>query len=297
MQTLEALKQTIHSTSELHAVVRTMKTLAAVNMRQYARAGEAVGQYSLTVEQGLAMLFRVRPHLGGTARPGGSGVPGFIAFGTDQGMCGQLNEEIHGAARRLLSRPAVRVAAMGERLAGVFQAEGQDVERILGVPGSVAYVARLVAELLDLIRNWTEEGIGSITLINTRPAAGALGTVEITQLLPIDLPALRTSLEREDSRRCLPLFTLDDEELLAGLLEQYLSVTLYRAAAESMVSENSARLAAMQGAERNIEDRLVELTDLYNQRRQSGITEELMDIVSGFEALSRELFVSDEQGG
>ncbi len=290
MQTLEALKQNINSTRELHSVVRTMKTLAAVNMRQYARAGEAVGQYSLTVEQGLAMFFRTHSHLGGIVRERGGDSPGLIAFGTDQGMCGQLNEDVHLQARSIMkAQNTQRLAVMGERLAGILQAENHEVERMFEVPGSVGYVARLMAELLELIHQWTEKGVTSVTLVNTRPSAAMSGAVVTTQLLPINLPELRRSLEKgSDDRRCLPMTTLPDDVLLAGLLEQYLSVKLYRAAAESMVSENSARLAAMQGAEKNIEERLVELTELYNQRRQSGITEELMDIVSGFEALSDE---------
>jgi F-type H+-transporting ATPase subunit gamma len=287
MQTLESLKQTIGSTEELHSVVRTMKSLAAVNMRQYAKAGEAVGQFSRTVEQGLAMLFRVRPDLARTGGETHGATQGLITFGSDQGMCGQLNEEVYRVASDALdSGGQVRRAVMGERLAGNFLAENEEVEHVFEVPGSVTYIARLVADLLNVIRQWTEEGVASVTLVNTRPGSGASGTVVVTSLLPMDLGALRESIgDGTKERRGLPMFTLDAERLLAGLLEQYLSVKLYRAAAESMVSENSARLTAMQGAEKNIEDRLDELTEAYNRRRQTGITEELMDIVSGFEAL------------
>jgi F-type H+-transporting ATPase subunit gamma len=69
-------------------------------------------------------------------------------------------------------------------------------------------------------------------------------------------------------------------------IRHYLFVSLFRAFAETMASENASRLAAMQGAEKNIDERLVELNAQFHQQRQMSITEELLDIVAGFEALS-----------
>jgi F-type H+-transporting ATPase subunit gamma len=83
----------------------------------------------------------------------------------------------------------------------------------------------------------------------------------------------------------LPTFTMDWDRLFSALISQYLFVSLYRAFAESLASENASRLASMQGAERNIADRLQELQGSFHQQRQSTITAELLDIVSGFEAL------------
>ena len=75
------------------------------------------------------------------------------------------------------------------------------------------------------------------------------------------------------------------ERLLSHLVRQYLFVSLFRACAESLASENASRIAAMQAAEKNIEERLDEFQDAFNKMRQSAITEELLDIVAGFEAL------------
>ena len=74
--------------------------------------------------------------------------------------------------------------------------------------------------------------------------------------------------------------------LIYALIGQHLFVSLYQALAESLASENAARLGAMQAAENNIEERLQDLHLQYNQLRQSTITEELLDIVAGFEVLT-----------
>jgi len=78
---------------------------------------------------------------------------------------------------------------------------------------------------------------------------------------------------------------MDWEGLFSRLIRRYLFVSLYQAFAESLASENASRLASMQGAERNIEERLAGLQALFHRQRQMAITEELLDIVAGYEAL------------
>jgi len=84
----------------------------------------------------------------------------------------------------------------------------------------------------------------------------------------------------------IPTFRMGWEPLFAALVRQYLFVSLYRAFAESLASEHSSRLATMQAAEDNAEERLDDLQMRFNRQRQNAITEELLDITSGYEALS-----------
>ena len=81
---------------------------------------------------------------------------------------------------------------------------------------------------------------------------------------------------------------MEPERLFSALFQQHFFVGLYRACAESLASENASRLAAMQVAEKNIEERLFDLKATFQQQRQDTITAELLDIVSGFEALAQD---------
>lgn len=81
------------------------------------------------------------------------------------------------------------------------------------------------------------------------------------------------------------MFTMNEEKLFQSLIREYLFVSLYRAFAESLAAENSSRLASMQAAERNIEDRLRVLSSEARQVRQSSIASELLDIIASYEAL------------
>lgn len=80
----------------------------------------------------------------------------------------------------------------------------------------------------------------------------------------------------------------DGSKPLRALIREYLFVSLFRACAESLASENASRLAAMQRADKNISDLLLDLKETFHRLRQSGIDEELFDVVSGFEALNTE---------
>jgi F-type H+-transporting ATPase subunit gamma len=104
-------------------------------------------------------------------------------------------------------------------------------------------------------------------------------------LLPLDLERLRRLAKRPWPSPVLPTFRMDWRSLFSALVRQYLFVSVFRAAAESLASENAARLASMQAAEKNIQEHIEDLTALYHNRRQTAITEELLDIVSGFEVL------------
>jgi F-type H+-transporting ATPase subunit gamma len=105
-------------------------------------------------------------------------------------------------------------------------------------------------------------------------------------LLPVDPQWLRDLAVCPTPSRRLPTYAMARDQLFAALIREHLFVTLYRACAESLAGENASRLAAMQNAERNIEERLEELTRVFHQQRQSTITEELLNIVAGVEALA-----------
>lgn len=130
-----------------------------------------------------------------------------------------------------------------------------------------------------------------VFLFYNRHTSGALYQPHMKLMAPVN--ARRAS--RKDTQpdedvwpaRSVPLFTMARGRLLSALIRQHLFVSLFRAFAEPMASENASRLAAMQAAENNICDRLAELNAQYHTQRQSLITSEILDIISGFEALTQ----------
>jgi len=294
METIEDLKRRIKSTEDLQSVVRTMKTLAAVKIRQFEKAVESLGHYNRAVEMGLQAVLKGRGDVTVGARPGPKQQLGAVVFGSDQGMCGQLNDQVVSHAMEEMGRFSETAAgkrlvmAVGRRVRARLEDAGQPVEEDISVPGSVTGIIPKVQALLSRIERWNERGgPDQVFLYYSRPLSGARYGPRSVHLLPLDREWLRSISERPWPGRAIPLFTMDWDPLFSALIRQYLFVSLYRAFAESLASENASRLASMQGAEKNIKDRLSELTMQYHQKRQMSITEELLDIVSGFEALEQ----------
>jgi F-type H+-transporting ATPase subunit gamma len=299
MQTPEALKAQISSTTDLQSVVKTMKALAAVSIQQYESAIESLRQYSQTVELGLQILLH-QPQFTESASLLEPDLPpesrlGLIIFGSDQGLCGQFNRQIAQHLNDYLGDPPFplkrnqRVAVVGARPVPLLQDFGISVDERFTVPSSVSEIIDRVQDLLLLIDQWREaEDCDRMLLFYNRPTSSAAYESTIVQLLPLDQDWLTKLRQRPWNSRTLPTVLMNSDKLVSKLVRQYLFITLYQAIAASLASENASRLAAMQSAESNIEERLEELTGQYRQQRQSAITAELLDVVSGFEALTSE---------
>jgi len=291
METIEGLKRKIQSTEDLQSVVKTMKSLAAVKIRQYEKAVEALEDYNRTVEKGLRIVVEAGHEVGKKGPMKSNEGLGAVILGSDQGMCGQLNDQIVTHALKTMENLNVsadyrKILAVGLRVQAILEAQGQSVEETFTLPSSVNGITGKVQDLLLRIQAWTDvQGLEQVFLIYSRPASRAVYRPYSVRILPMDQQWLKGIREKPWPTRMLPMFTMDRERLFRALIQQYLFVSLFRAIAESSASENASRLASMQGAEKNIRELLAELTGRYHQQRQMSITEELLDIVSGFEAL------------
>ena len=157
------------------------------------------------------------------------------------------------------------------------------------VPSSVKAIAPLVG--LILVESEARHSKGEVTelhLFHNRPVAGASYAPVGQRLLPLDEEWRRNLAKRPWPTRSLPEVMGNGTATMGALIREYLFVSLFRACAESLASENASRLAAMQRADKNIDELLEDLQKTFHRLRQSGIDEELFDVISGFEALSVE---------
>jgi F-type H+-transporting ATPase subunit gamma len=294
MQTVEALKRKIKNAEDLFSVVQTMKALAAVSIRQYEKAVAALADYNRTVEMGLHIVLREQASLTVLTPPVTGQRLGVIVFGSDQGLCGQLNERIATYTIDMLNgmhihRADRAVVVVGERVVGFLEEAGQPVELCLPTPGSIAAITSLVQELLLRIDGWrTGSAIDRVQLFYNQSVSGVRYQPHSAALLPLDLAWLQRLQRTAWPSRILPMFTMPVDRLFSLLVRQHLFITLYRACAEALATENASRLAAMRNAEKNIEEHLEQLNARFHYQRQQAITAELLDIVAGYEAVAEE---------
>ncbi len=289
--TAASLRRKIASAGDLESVVRTMKAIAASSIGQYENAVRALDDYYRTVQLGLAASFRQGASAGASTRvpQKETGAIGAIVLGSDQGLVGQFNEVmVEFVVQTLGNLPGEKtVWAVGERIQSRLTETDLQLGESFTLPNSISVITPLVGQILIEMENHREKGaITQVYLFHNRPKTGAIYTPVSQRLLPLDdlwrrdLAAIRWPTHN------LPEVMNDGEQTLLTLVREYLFVSLFRACAESLASENASRLAAMQRAEKNIDELLENLNRTFHRLRQSGIDEELFDVVSGFEALT-----------
>ena len=288
--TTASLRRKIGSAGDLQSVVRTMKALAASSIGQYEKSVHALGDYYRTVELGLGACFRASEAAAfvverkGNADAGGLGA---VVFGSDQGLVGQFNDVVADYAFKTLAALSEQpqVWAVGERVHARLTDAGLPPLQLFAVPNSVQAITPLIGQIL--VEHQTHQNRGEVTelhLFYNRPTSGAVYAPVQQRLLPLDETWRRKLAELPWPTKPLPQ-VMGDSATLRALIREYLFVSLFRACAESLASENASRLAAMERADRNIDELLEDLNGKFHRLRQSGIDAELFDVISGFEAL------------
>jgi len=271
-----------------------MKVVAASSIGQYEKSVLALADYYRTVELGLGACLRESgptPLIAERKRQTVAGAIGAVVFGSDQGLVGQFNDVVADYAVKTLAALTAKpeVWAVGERVHARLADAGLPLMGLFTVPNSVKAITPLVGQILvESERHHSQSEVTELHLFYNRPTSGA-GYAPVNQrLLPLDETWRRKLAELPWPTGNLPEVMGVGTATLRALIRGYLFVSLFRACAESLASENASRLAAMQRADKNIDESLEDLNRTFHRLRQSGIDEELFDVVSGFEALSGE---------
>ena len=283
--TAESLRRNISSAGELQSVVRTMKALAASSIGQYEKSVHALADYYRTLELGLAACFRAHEPAQRVTERGRPAVSA-IVFGSDQGLVGQFNDIVADyAVKTLATLPGKsQVWAVGERVHGRLADAGLSLLGLFTVPNSVQAITPLVSQIQIESESHRRQN-APLWVFHNRPLSGALYEPICQRLLPLDAQWQQELAKTHWPTANLPEVVGSAIATVHTLVREYLFISLFRACAESLASENASRLAAMERADKNITELLEQLHATFHQLRQSSIDEELFDVISGFEAL------------
>jgi F-type H+-transporting ATPase subunit gamma len=294
IDTIAGLRRQIRSAGDLQSVVRSMKALAASSIGQYEKSVHALGDYYRTVELGLSACFRAAQSAalaGETNLNTRAGETGAVVFGSDQGLVGQFNDIVTDYAIKTLSalpgKP--KVWAVGERVHARLADAGLNPIGLFTVPNSIQAITPLVGQIqIESEAHRTAGECAQLYVFHNRPKSGALYEPISQRLLPLDAEWQQGLKEIPWPTKTLPEVMSSGTATVGALIREYLFISLFRACAESLASENASRLAAMQRADKNIDDLLETLHGTYHRLRQSGIDEELFDVISGYESLEKQ---------
>ncbi len=257
---------------------------------------------SEAIELALAAALRGRgpaPNPPAANRHRGERPIGLLVLGSDQGLVGRFNEAVVDLAATELARlrdespnPGAEpvVAALGERCQARLDDAGLHPDAVFRVPVSVEAIAPLVEDTLVASRRWRPPGgYASFHVVHNRPLPGGLCEPATLRLIPLDAVWEGRLRRIRWPTKAHPQVIGGPASALPTLLREHLFATLFRVTLESLASENASRLAAMQRADKNIDELLTKLQASSSRLRQDAIDAELFDVVTGFEALNTEV--------
>lgn len=287
MAELRELQRRLDSIQGLKDVVNAMRNLAAIYVRRAEATLGAIRPYADVVTTALSLVLE-RSEMGPVEPP--DDAPSLaVVFASDQGLAGPYNDRVVAAALAFRERMAGRVdfIAIGLRGRNLLALRGVEPVLATRTPSSLegikAQVPELAARIFDAFHQCGAEQ--AFFIFNVYESMG-----RFEECVRRIMPPVRHELTPGEERTFTyePILTAPPAELLGHLIEEYFFVELYRSLLESHASENGARLTSMTSAASNVDDRLAELRQQFQSVRQESITSELMDVVSGSEALRGE---------
>ena len=294
MASLKALKTRISSVKATQKITKAMKMVAAAKLRRAQAAAEAARPYS-------ERMAGVMASLAGNVVPGPQSPKLLVGTGNDQthllivctsdrGLAGGFNTNILRAVRK----KAGDLALEGKTV--YFYLVGRKGRAVIGrlYPRQIVHqydtsgirqvsFADAQAIAADIVERYTTDGIDVVHLFYARFRSVLVQEPVGQQIIPV--PQTEAGQAADKGAAAAIEYEPDEEEILAELLPRNLAVQIFRALLENAASEEGSRMTAMDNATRNAGDMINRLTIQYNRTRQAAITKELIEIISGAEAL------------
>ncbi len=291
MSTLEILQKRIKTTSDLRDIVSTMKSLSSVSILQYDQAAISLKGYRHNIRDGFHALVKSRPIPAQQRRKSGKTL--IVVIGSDNGLVGRFNKEVFNRAQQFLSEQNIPKTdalflTVGKRVAALAQNADVNVFAKYAISNSIKFVNSLAGTIIvRLYEAMQMHKVTRVVVFYHKREQGTQTTLEMRQLWPFSDDAYKNLKQKPWGTNNLPLITLPTEVLAQALIKEYLMIEVSTALTYSLAAEHHTRMVNMQNAEKNIDESLVALNQEYQQRRQDAITEELIDVVSGAEAIKK----------
>jgi F-type H+-transporting ATPase subunit gamma len=286
MASLKDIKRRIGSVRNTQKITKAMKMVAAAKLRRAQEAVEASRPYSarmLEVMKGIAL--RTSPEASPLLRRREVANALVIVYSGDKGLCGPFNSAILKTTQKILSEnegKGISMAILGKKGRDFFKRRPVVItETIVDLGRQNPYsVAERVADLA--IAAYAGGKVDMVYLVYNKFKNVVVQVPQTVQLLPIE-----TRLAEEEGRHALAEYEYEPsaEDILEEILRRYVMSQLHQALLESLASENGARMTAMDAATKNATEMIDALTLQYNKARQAAITTELIEVVTGADAL------------
>jgi F-type H+-transporting ATPase subunit gamma len=291
MPSLKDLKTRINSVKSTQKITSAMKMVAAAKLRRAQDSAEKGRPYADRMQQIVNSLASKADPISAPQLLVGNGKDNthlLVVVSADRGLCGGFNGAITRQTRTEVARlrgegKTVKLLMVGRKSADALRRELGDsyIDSLEGIQGTAVEFAD-AASIGETVRNGFEAGEFDVcTVIFNKFKSAISQEVTLKRLIPAEVG----EDTQDDDAGVSYEYEPDEEELLAAVLPRNISTQVYSALLESSAAELAARMTAMDNATRNAGDLIERLTLVYNRTRQATITKELIEIISGAEAV------------
>ncbi len=288
--TLESLQKRIKTTQDLRNIVSTMKALSSVSILQYDEAALSLKGYQKNIRDAFHAMIK-RGDLPSRLKPAAAGKTLIILVGTDSGLVGRFNTEIVKKALLDLQENKTPLSdtlflTVGKRMMAAADSHHLNIFAKYAISNSIKVVNSLAGTLIiKIFEAMQSRKVTNVLVYYHKREQASATTLEKMTLLPFDEKNYERLRQKPWKTNNIPLITMKPKALLDTLIKEYLMIQMCAALTYSLASEHHTRMVNMQNAEKNIDESLEHLNLEYQQKRQDAITEELIDVVSGAQAL------------
>lgn len=278
------LKTRIKSVKSTHQITNAMNIVSSTKFRRFSGLVEDSKPYSKGISNILTNVASAVKHMKHPLFDGKENVKkvGVVAMASDRGLCGSFNSTAYKELEKVIKANPdkdVSVIALGKKMRDYCKKRdiNMKAEYIQLVPEVMFDKAKEIAE--NALEFYNEDIFDEVYMIYTEYISAVSWEIKTKKILPIERK------EDESGERKVPyIFEPSEEAILSTLLPKSLNIDIYQSLLENTASEHAARRQAMQNATDNAEDMIADLTLKYNRERQSAITQEITEIVSGANA-------------
>ena len=292
---IEGLQKRIKTTQDLRSIVSTMKSLSAVSIIQYDAALKSLVEYGRTINLGAVALMKngdlklpKEPSFKPEAKRALA-----VVIGSDTGLVGKMNREVVSYTEQFLrekgfSLEKTAFIAIGRQIIAQMMRDDRKTVESYPVSNSVKAISKTAASVLVTVHEQMQTGRVSHVYLFYSQKQGTGVAPRSSLLIPLGTEWLDRLKNIGWPGRNLPTYTLPPDQIFSALMKERLLIELSTAITEALSAEHHMRLTTMQAAEKNIDENLESMNLEYQQMRQENITTELLDVVSGAEALRKQ---------
>ena len=298
MASLRDIRKRIKGVKNTQKITKAMKMVSAAKLRRAQERVLAARPFADKIAAAAADLARRGANLGEaphpllTSRPEAQkgGKVELLAITSDRGLCGAFNANVTRRALRWRFdhrdiHKEIKVSTVGKKSAEAMKREAVPLRKVYENIWDAMSYQKAQAIAFELAELYTSGQIDAVHIIYNEFVNAATQRIVVDQILPVAVASTPGAPTGGADDGADYEYEPGQQELLDALLPRQLATRIYRALLESQAAEHAARMQAMENASKNAKEVVEALTLFYNRARQAAITKELMEIISGAEAL------------